>query len=1336
VEKISDYFGKVMGKILGAFGLGAGLGLRAKLIVIFLAVKIIPLILLSVLAWLQIVKLGETLQSKAVNDSTVALNASATENVERMTTDMALKVAEFLYGRDDDILFLSGMEPSEILYRQFINNNARALVKKGEWKLAPDGMSWIPAPTTPPREGGGASTNPENDDVVDGASYHYRPPEAFEYEEVPLYDEITFVGLDGMEKIKVFPSSSRKIFHPMSPELKNIAESANTYVGGELYFEEMKKLKPGEIYVSDVIGAYVGSHFIGMYTPKRMILSLINAEIAALKDMKLKDMERSMENSRADDLVKSLTKLGDSAIPALTVEADDYQEINRLTRKAVYDLLEAIKNSAEAKGFEDRLEALGRRVLAVRFEPEQEAYAGKENPNGRRFEGIIRWASPVTDDGSRTGNVVGYVTFALNHDHIMEITDHSTPMSSRYTELPSAFDGNYAFIWDYQCRSICHPRHHSIVGYDPETGVPEIPWLESSIYDGLLQNIGGSSLEDLKRNWPKLLNKRPTYELIEGQKTFDRQSRKKRPALPLTQAGLVGLDGRYLNTAPQCTGWMDLTKDGGSGSFYILWSGLYKLTTAAAIPYYTGQYAPSEANGYSKRGFAIVTIGAGLEDFQSPARATEKALETIVENNTRSTFAQLVLTTLVLIVAVVFVAIWTASFLTNNITRLIVGISRFRAGERQFRFNAKVKDEFGILADSLDDMSDSIVDSVNSPLSITDMNLKIIYMNEQGLKLKRKTLDEVVGSLYAENSVYPFGSKYCPITALKEGREAEVYYIEDSKQYTHGVANYLLDKNGEKIGYIIVTTDVTEIQQAREKAEQANRAKSDFLSNMSHEMRTPMNAIIGMTSIGKSASDIEKKDYAFSKIGDASTHLLGVINDILDMSKIEANKFELSPAEFDFEKMLQKVVNVVNFRVEEKRQNFSAHLDGAIPRTLIGDDQRLAQVLTNLLSNAVKFTPEGGSIRVETRLLKEEKGKCTIQIKVTDSGIGLSQEQQSRLFRSFEQAESSTSRKFGGTGLGLAISKRIVEMMGGQIWVESEPGKGSTFAFTVEAMRGAEKYASLLRPGVNWKNIRVLVVDDDPELCQYFSEIAGRLEIACDTVIGGEEALALVDKNGPYDIYFVDWKMPGMDGINLSRRIKAKWTDKSVVVMISAAEWNTLADEAKSAGVDKFLPKPLFPSSIADCVNECLGVGARIAEEMPAEKMDNFENRCILLAEDMELNREIVLALLEPARLQIDCAENGVEVVQMFADAPEKYEMIFMDMQMPEMNGLEATRRIRAMDVPNAKRIPIVAMTANVFREDIEKCIEAGMNDHVGKPLDLEEVLAKLHKYLPPGQEK
>jgi hemerythrin-like metal-binding protein len=524
---------------------------------------------------------------------------------------------------------------------------------------------------------------------------------------------------------------------------------------------------------------------------------------------------------------------------------------------------------------------------------------------------------------------------------------------------------------------------------------------------------------------------------------------------------------------------------------------------------------------------------------------------------------------------------------------------------------------------------------------------------------------------------------------------------------------------------------------ALEQAMQASKAKGDFLSNMSHEMRTPMNAIIGMTAIGKNAADTEKKDYAFGKIEDASTHLLGVINDILDMSKIEANKLELSPESFDFEKMLQKAVNVINFRVDQRHQSFYVTIDKKIPRILIGDDQRLSQVITNLLSNAVKFTPEQGTVRLNAQLLREEDdGRiCTVQIEVSDTGIGISAEQQEKLFNSFEQAESNTTRKFGGTGLGLAISKRIVDMMGGKIWIESELGRGASFIFTVPLKKGADTRRSLLKSGVNWGNVRILAVDDEEEIRRYFTEISRRFGIACDVAEGGEEALRLLEKNGPYDIYFIDWKMPGMNGMELSSRIRKQNAGKSVVTMISGTEWSLIEDDAKKAGVDKYLAKPLFPSAVADLINECIGVKRPEEKRQDSDKApDRFEGFRVLLAEDVEINREIVIALLEPTKISIDCAGNGAEALSMFSACPEKYDMIFMDVQMPELDGYEATRRIRALDTPRSTLVPIVAMTANVFREDIEKALEAGMNDHVGKPLDIEEVLAKLRKYLFPDK--
>jgi signal transduction histidine kinase/DNA-binding response OmpR family regulator len=551
------------------------------------------------------------------------------------------------------------------------------------------------------------------------------------------------------------------------------------------------------------------------------------------------------------------------------------------------------------------------------------------------------------------------------------------------------------------------------------------------------------------------------------------------------------------------------------------------------------------------------------------------------------------------------------------------------------------------------------------------------------------------------------------------------------KKYMMGFTP-MRDEKEAYVGSLIFMTDITAIEEARQAAEDANIAKSMFLSNMSHEIRTPMNAIIGMTKIGKESSTIEKKDYCLEKIEDSSTHLLGIINDILDISKIEAGKFELSDENFQFEGVIRRAVSAINYSVDRKHQNLKVKLDHRVPEYLIGDGQRLSQVILNLLSNAMKFTPEGGEIRLETRLEEAQSDYYRIRVSVIDSGIGIPKETQAILFTSFQQADKSISRKFGGTGLGLAISKSIVEAMNGSIRVESEYGKGSAFTFDILMKKGDQPIDKADLPKIDLSEVRALVVDDSQDILEYFVSIGDRYEMKVTGAESGEQALSLLADGEKFDVFFVDWQMPMMDGFLLAEKIKAL-VDASVIVMISSHDFNDLKERDDATVIDEYLQKPLFPSMVVDCINKVLGAKAfAVSREDDIGLVEGeFSGRYILLAEDVEINREIVQTLLEPSGAGMDMAENGMVAVEKYADDPGRYDLILMDMQMPEMDGLEATRRIRALDDPRARIVPIIAMTANVFREDIERCLEAGMDDHLGKPLNFTDLVGKLKRYLP-----
>jgi signal transduction histidine kinase len=770
-------------------------------------------------------------------ESVRALDEKSRESIERLTTDTALAVAEFLKGRDSDILLAASLEPSETSYRQFVRNRTRGLIDSGKWVLADDGKTWTPAETPPAAPVAITPDNPENQQ-----NFNYRPPERFgQRVERPLYHEMTFVGLDGQERFKVSSSGL------LPAGLRNVSRKDNTYARAETYFAELKRLKPGEIYVSDVIGPYVRSSFYG------------------------------------------------PVIPAAA-------------------------------------EKLGKP-----FEPEKEAYSGTENPVGQRFKGIVRWATPVM----KSGTIVGYVTLALDHDHVMSFTDNLMPTAARYTPISDATNGNYAFMWDYLDRSIAHPRHQSIVGFDPATGEYETPWLEASIYKGW-QDSG-----------------KPLREYLTDVPIFDGQSRDKKPSVELIKAGIRGLDCRYLNFAPQCHGWYDLTKQGGSGSFVILWSGVWKLTTAATIPYYTGQY------GKTPRGFGYVTIGANVDEFHKAATDTKAQLDQRVQAygeqikqegeetrqmigaSMKTTAVSLTLSTGVMVVVVILIAIWLASLLTRRVTHLTQGLAKIEQGELAYRLPNAGDDEMGQLTNSINRMADSVQASF-------------------------QRLDE-----------------------------------------------------------------------ARERAEEANRMKSSVLATMSHELRTPLNGILGFAELLKlELQEEEPRSYA-ENIHSSGQHLLDLVNDVLDLAKIEAGRMELQHNPLDLRDLLSETASVHRVSANSKGLSFSEQLADDLPASLNGDGKRIRQVLNNLLNNAVKFTPSGS---VE---FQAERVNNFVKISVHDTGVGIPPEMQEKVFEKFTQADHFATREQGGSGLGLALARELVCLMGGELGLESAPGKGSTFHFTL-----------------------------------------------------------------------------------------------------------------------------------------------------------------------------------------------------------------------------------------------------------------------------------------------
>lgn len=829
-------------------------GIRGKLIGIFVVIKVVPLLLLAVLAWGMAQRLGEAVShqaetmaetmlatikavgDEATGDAIAALDDKSREAIERLTTDTARAVAAFLYDRDADVLQAARIEPTEGAYRDFLVHRTRMLYRHGAWKLSEDRTRWEPA--MPETWDEALAADPKNALPDNAKAFSARPPEYLgQGEKRPLFVEMSFVDLKGRERVKVTTGDLT------SRELRDISRPEETFVKAERYWPALRSLKPGEIHVSEVIGAYVGSRVIGPYLPA----------------------------------------------------------------------------TAEKAG--------------IAFAPETSAYAGTENPVGKPFRAIVRWATPV----SRGGKVVGYVTLALDHDHIRQFTDRIKPTDARYTPISDAIVGNYAFMWDHHSRAISHPRDYFIPGYDPATGEPVTPWLDQSLYEA----------------WQA--SGKPSREFLETVPPFDKQSLKKKPAAAMVKAGTVALDCRYLNFSPQCAGWNQLTEQGGSGSFVIFFSGLWKLTTAAAIPYYTGQY------GGSRRGFGFVTIGANVDDFHRAATESAKRIgltnaerdETFqaqraglleaIKHNLAQTAAALSLSTLLMVVLVIVVAIWMAQFITRRITNMIHGLGQFQQGDLSHRLEVRSADEMGQLARSFNSMADE------------------------------------------------------------------------------------------------VQLSFTRSEEARARAEEANKLKSDFLASMSHELRTPLNGILGYSELLQlELIDPEKQLYA-ATIHNSGQHLLDIVNDLLDLAKIEAGRIELKLQPQEVVGLANELTGTHRAHAQTKGLGLTLSVEEGVPASVVMDVQRVRQILNNLLNNAIKFTDNG---RIDM-VVRVEGSKLAFD--VSDTGRGIPRECQDQIFEKFRQLDQFVTREHEGTGLGLALARELAHLLGGDITVDSRLGEGSTF---------------------------------------------------------------------------------------------------------------------------------------------------------------------------------------------------------------------------------------------------------------------------------------------------
>ena len=567
-------------------------------------------------------------------------------------------------------------------------------------------------------------------------------------------------------------------------------------------------------------------------------------------------------------------------------------------------------------------------------------------------------------------------------------------------------------------------------------------------------------------------------------------------------------------------------------------------------------------------------------------------------------------------------------------------------------------------------------------------------------------------------------------------KDGSVCWVDDYGHYTETEAYGGV--------YYVFISDITKkrehqaLSDALKSAEEANKAKTVFLSNMSHEIRTPMNAIIGMYSLAlrKEGLDPETREY-LEKIGASARHLLGLINDILDMSRIESGRLLLRQEDFSFRNMLEEINTMVMTQCSDRGLKYECRVTGGVSDFYIGDDGKLKQVLINILSNAIKFTEAPGLISLTVERTNVYNDHSTLKFVIKDTGIGMDPSFLPRIFDTFTQEDSGRSNKYGSTGLGMAITKNIVELMNGTISVSSEKGVGSEF--TVVLTLKNSDHVGVSDSGINPSDMRVLVVDDEEIAAEHARMVLDEAGINADMCLSGEEALQMIrvqhTKLEPYNLVLLDWKMPGMDGLELAAEIRKLYSSETTIIILTSFNWDEIMDEALHIGVDSFLAKPLFASNV---ISEFERIARKNNMSLFREKKRaGLNGRRILLAEDIEINAEIMKKLLESRGAAIDHAVNGKVVVEMFKEhEPGYYDAILMDVRMPEMDGLEATETIRSLDRNDAVIIPVIAMTANAFDEDVQHSMQVGMNAHLSKPVEPDRLFNTLEELIYEADEK